>query len=67
VELARAKIGVERVGIFMLDPSGQYLKGTYGTDDKGTDDDEHQAIESVDLHPELFSPTHGCGTSGRIT
>jgi PAS domain S-box-containing protein len=55
VELARDKIGVERVGLFILEPGDQYLIGTYGTDDQGRTTDEHTAIDTVQLHPYLFT------------
>jgi PAS domain S-box-containing protein len=55
VELAREKIGVERVGLFILEPGDQYLVGTYGTDDQGRTTDEHAAIDIVQLHPYPFT------------
>ncbi len=39
VELARARLDLERCAIFLLD--GQDLVGTFGTDDKGHTTDEH--------------------------
>jgi len=57
VELAREKIGVERLGLFLLDPEGKNLLGTYGTDDQGDTTEEHSAIESASNHPYLFTPS----------
>ena len=57
VELAREKLGVERIGLFLLDPDGQTLVGTYGTDDQGQTTEEHAATEPASNHPYLFNPT----------
>jgi PAS domain S-box-containing protein len=57
VELAREKIGVERVGLFLLDPEGKFLLGTYGTDSHGHTTEEHAAFEPADNHPYLFKPS----------
>ena len=57
VELAREKIGVERLGLFLLDPEGKTLLGTYGTDDHGNTTDEHNATEAASNHPYLFTPS----------
>ncbi len=43
IELAREKLGVERSAIFLLDPTRQYMLGTYGTDFQGHTTDEHAA------------------------
>jgi PAS domain S-box-containing protein len=40
VEMAREKLGIERLGLFMLDPERQNLLGTYGTDLDGNTSDE---------------------------
>jgi PAS domain S-box-containing protein len=57
VELAREKIGVERIGLFLLDPAGQTLVGTYGTDDQGHTTEEYAATEPARNHPYLFNPS----------
>ena len=31
VELAREKLGIERIGLFLLDATGDFVQGTYGT------------------------------------
>ena len=43
VELAREKLEIERCGLHLLDVSGRYLLGTYGTDDQGRTTDERGA------------------------
>jgi PAS domain S-box-containing protein len=43
VELGRAKLGLERCAIFLLDEAEGVLVGTYGTDDQGHTTDEHAA------------------------
>jgi AraC-like DNA-binding protein len=49
VELARGEIGHERVAIFLLDPSGQTMVGTWGTSADGTTTtDEHDIMFDVD-------------------
>ena len=58
VELAREKIGLERVGLFLLDPEGKYLMGTYGTDESGRTTDEHAGKDLLEIHAELFKPTN---------
>jgi len=57
VELAREKLGVERIGLFLLDPDSQTLVGTYGTDDQGHTTEEHAATEPASSHPYLFNPS----------
>jgi PAS domain S-box-containing protein len=54
VELAREKLGVERCGLFMVDPTRQYVLGTYGTDDQGQTTDEHAAREPIANHQSMF-------------
>jgi AraC-like DNA-binding protein len=44
VELARDRIGLKRVGIFVLDPARSVMLGTWGTDLSCTTVDEHQVI-----------------------
>ena len=46
VELARAKLGIERCAIFTR--SGNILKGTYGTDRDGHTSDEHEHVFATD-------------------
>ncbi|MBI2195133.1 MAG: response regulator [Planctomycetes bacterium] len=41
VELAREKLGVERCALYLEEPGGQILRGTYGTDDRGRTTREH--------------------------
>jgi PAS domain S-box-containing protein len=43
VELAREKFDVERCGLYLIDESGIYLSGTYGTDDQRNTTDEHSS------------------------
>jgi protein-histidine pros-kinase len=43
VELAREKLGVQRVGIHLFDANREYINGTYGTDVEGHTTDEHGA------------------------
>jgi AraC-like DNA-binding protein len=43
VELARERVGVERVGLYVQDPEGEnLLRGTWGTDLKGQTTDERE-------------------------
>jgi len=44
IELARDRIGLKRVGIFVLDPSRKVMLGTWGMDLSCTVVDEHQVI-----------------------
>jgi signal transduction histidine kinase len=55
VELAREKLNVERCTIFLLDEQGEYLNGTYGTDDKGQTTDEHEAHWLASNQPIIFN------------
>jgi PAS domain S-box-containing protein len=55
VELAREKLYVERCTIFLLDEQGEYLNGTYGTDDKGQTTDEHEARWLASNQPIMFT------------
>ncbi len=55
VELAREKLNVERSSIFLLDELGQYLLGTYGTDNRGRTTDERGVRWLASLRPEIFS------------
>lgn len=54
VELAREKLGVERCGLFIIDPTGQFMLGTYGTDDQGRTSDEHAAREPIARHQTMY-------------
>jgi AraC-like DNA-binding protein len=47
VELAREKIGLARVGIFLLDASRNMMLGTWGSDLQGAIVDEHRIMYSV--------------------
>jgi AraC-like DNA-binding protein len=47
VELTRERIGLTRTGIFLLDPSGARMFGTWGTSLKGETTDEHHLVFSV--------------------
>jgi PAS domain S-box-containing protein len=58
VELAREKLGVERCGLFIADPTRQFMLGTYGTDDQGCTTDEHAAREPIELHQAAMSLSH---------
>ena len=44
IELARDRIGLKRVGIFVLDPARKVMLGTWGMDLSGAVVDEHQVI-----------------------
>jgi AraC-like DNA-binding protein len=44
VELAREAIGVERAAVFLLDPAGGLMLGTWGTDLKRRTVDEHHVM-----------------------
>jgi AraC-like DNA-binding protein len=55
VELARARIGLPRVGIFLLDKARNLMLGTWGSDLAGGIVDEHQIMYAVgDLDREAF-------------
>ena len=43
VELARVKFDVERCGLYLIDESGAYLSGTYGTGDQRNTTDERSS------------------------
>lgn len=55
VELAREKLHIERCAIFVLDESGQFLHGTFGTDDNGETTDERFVTIPVSKNPELLA------------
>jgi PAS domain S-box-containing protein len=55
VELGREKLKLERTGLVLLDPTNQFLCGTYGTDDKGHTIDERTRLIPADDHPQLFN------------
>ena len=55
VELAREKLRVERCAIFLLDPSQEYLWGTYGTDVHGKTTDERWLRISAAPHTQKFN------------
>jgi GAF domain-containing protein len=44
VELARSCIGLDRVGLFLLDEAGSSMLGTWGTDLQGEITDEHHVM-----------------------
>ncbi|HEY0074359.1 MAG TPA: EAL domain-containing protein [Abditibacteriaceae bacterium] len=44
VELAREKLGIERIGLFLCDVSGEVAHGTYGTDFQGQTTNETNII-----------------------
>jgi PAS domain S-box-containing protein len=54
VELAREKLNVERCAIFLLDPSKEYLWGTYGTDIHGNTTDERWLRVDAAPHTQKF-------------
>src|SRR4030095_4210470 len=55
VELARDRIGLMRVGIFLLQRSGDLMLGSWGTDLQGGIVDEHQIMYAVsDTDREAF-------------
>ena len=55
VELARERIGLHRVGIFLLDRSRDLMLGTWGSDLRGALVDEHQIMYAVsDADREAF-------------
>jgi signal transduction histidine kinase len=43
VELGRARLGFDRLGIWLLDEDPTYMVGTFGTDEQGNLRDEHGA------------------------
>jgi AraC-like DNA-binding protein len=47
VEVARERIGLDRVGIFLLDASRNMMLGTWGCDLRGAIVDEHRIMYSV--------------------
>lgn len=56
VELLRERIGLERAAIFLLDPSGKRLFGTWGTDAEGrTTDERGIAFDVGTSHREAFT------------
>ena len=56
VELAREKLGLERCGIVILDDSGEFLLGTYGTDLQGRTTAEHHFRLLAREQPRFFTP-----------
>jgi AraC-like DNA-binding protein len=44
IELARARIGLRRVGVFLLDDTGSQMLGTWGSDLQGELVDEHHVM-----------------------
>ena len=44
VELARERLGVERCGLFLLQPGDDQFRGTYGTSLQGETTDEHDNL-----------------------
>jgi len=55
VELARESIGVERAGIFLIDPAARLMMGTWGTDlERRTVDEHHVMCEYSDEGREVF-------------
>ncbi|HSD82902.1 MAG TPA: PAS domain S-box protein, partial [Anaerolineae bacterium] len=61
VELAREKLGVERCGLLLVDPTGQYVLGTYGTDEQGQTTDEHALRDPIATHQNVFNVQEGFG------
>jgi PAS domain S-box-containing protein len=56
VELAREKLGVERCGIWLFDPTHEYRQGTFGTDNQGhTVDERDIRLPSVEEFHTLLS------------
>jgi PAS domain S-box-containing protein len=55
VELGRAKIGLERCSLYLLDDAQAFLLGTYGTDDKGQTCDESAGRIATHQTPEVFA------------
>ncbi|MFZ6027375.1 MAG: GAF domain-containing protein [Chloroflexota bacterium] len=53
IEVAHARLGVERCGLFVLDEAGEYLIGTYGTDDHGNTIDQRAEANRVPVTNEL--------------
>jgi AraC-like DNA-binding protein len=47
VELARERIGLSRVGLFLLDEPRQLMLGTFGTDLEGRTTDEHHVMYEI--------------------
>jgi hypothetical protein len=55
VELARARIGLARAAIFLVDGARQLMLGTWGTDLQGAIVDEHHVMYDVsDTDREAF-------------
>lgn len=55
VEVARERLGLARVGIFLLDRSRDLMLGTWGSDLRGVTADEHQIMYAVsDTDREAF-------------
>jgi AraC-like DNA-binding protein len=55
VEIARERIGLERVGLYMLDARRNLMLGTWGTDLEGRLVDEHHVMyEPGDVDREVF-------------
>lgn len=59
VELAREKLGVERCGLFLLDASGEWVQGTYGTDLRGQTSDETSVFQpAIGWWVHALEPNH---------
>ena len=59
VELGRARLGFDRLGIFFYSPDHGIINGSFGTDPEGNTSDErdiHLATEN--LHMEILRQTH---------
>jgi AraC-like DNA-binding protein len=55
VDLARERIGVERVGVYLLDERHGKMLGTWGTDIRGNTVDEHHVMYDLgELDREVF-------------
>lgn len=69
VELLRDKAGLERAAIFLLDPSGRRLFGTWGTDAEGhTTDERNIAFDAGASHREAFTNAqHGSAFWSRFS
>jgi PAS domain S-box-containing protein len=55
VELAREKFDVERCGLYLIDESGQFLRGTFGTNDQLRTTDEHTARRTISDFEEVLT------------
>ncbi|MBI5831565.1 MAG: GAF domain-containing protein [Armatimonadetes bacterium] len=57
VELARERLGMERCGLFLLEPDGQTFRGTFGTDLHRQTTDERASVVSAPLMLAALAPT----------